>query len=237
MTEADNKMDEQKRVIVALDFADEQTTLAFVDRLQPSLCRLKVGKELFTRCGPQLVETLVSRGYDIFLDLKYHDIPNTVARACTAAAELGVWMLNVHAMGGQAMMQAAREALSDADSPILIAVTLLTSSGQKELDALGINNTPAGFVQQLADMTRQAGLDGVVCSAQEASMLRRACGDDFTLVTPGLRLAGGSSDDQLRICTPEQAVQNGSDYLVIGRPVTQSEEPCQTLLTINHSIR
>ncbi|HHO59997.1 MAG TPA: orotidine-5'-phosphate decarboxylase [Thiotrichales bacterium] len=230
-------MDELKRVIVALDFADEKTTMAFVARLQPSLCRLKVGKELFTRCGPQLVEKLASAGYDVFLDLKYHDIPNTVARACVAAADLGVWMLNVHAMGGQAMMQAARDALNTADSPLLIAVTLLTSSGQKELDALGVNDSPAGFVKKLATMTRQAGLDGVVCSAQEASVLRRTCGDDFKLVTPGIRLAGGGSDDQLRICTPEQAVQNGSDYLVIGRPVTQSEDPCQTLLTINDSIR
>ncbi len=226
----------EKKVIVALDFPDEASTLAFIDQIDADLCRVKIGKELFTCCGPSLVRAVVSKGFDVFLDLKYHDIPNTVAHACKAAADLGVWMLNVHAMGGQVMMEAAREALSGKDSPQLIAVTLLTSSGQKELDALGIQHSPAEFVEKLAVMTKQAGLDGVVCSAQEASLLRTCVGNDFSLVTPGIRLAGGDKGDQLRICTPEQAIDNGSDYLVIGRPITQAEDPCKVLLTINDSI-
>ncbi len=229
-------MNTTKRVIVALDFSSEAETLSLVDRLDPELCRVKVGKELFTCCGPALVKQLVDRDFDVFLDLKYHDIPHTVACACLAAAELGVWMLNVHAMGGLAMMQAAREALDADESPKLIAVTLLTSSGQKELDSLGITHTPAEFVRLLAGMAQQAGLDGVVCSAQEASLLRASLGTGFSLVTPGIRLAGGDKGDQLRICTPDQAVANGSDYLVIGRPITQADDPCKILLTINNSI-
>jgi len=232
-----NDLIDNKRIIVALDFPDEATTLAFVDQLDANLCRLKVGKELFTYCGPALVKQLVSRGFDVFLDLKYHDIPNTVAAACRAAADLGVWMLNVHAMGGRNMMEAARGALQQKDSPLLIAVTLLTSSGQAELDALGIAHNPAEFVQRLALMTQQSGLDGVVCSAQEASMLRESTGNGFLLVTPGIRLAGGDKGDQQRICTPEQAMINGSSYLVIGRPITQANDPCRVLLTINNSLR
>lgn len=225
-----------KKIIVALDFPDALTTLTFVDQLDASLCRVKVGKELFTYCGPALVKQLVSRGFDVFLDLKYHDIPNTVAAACRAAADLGVWMLNVHAMGGQKMMAAARAALSENDSPLLIAVTLLTSSGQSELDALGIADNPAEFVQRLALMAQQSGLDGVVCSAQEASMLREVMGNDFLLVTPGIRLAGGDKGDQQRICMPEQAISYGASYLVIGRPITQADDPCKTLLTINDGL-
>ena len=227
----------EKRLIVALDFSDENTTLHFVEQIDPDLCRVKVGKELFTSCGPSLVKILVAKGFDVFLDLKYHDIPHTVGSACRAAADLGVWMMNVHAMGGQAMMEAARNVLNTADSPLLIAVTLLTSSGQKELDALGIASTPVAFVSKLATMAQTAGLDGVVCSAQEAAMLRKTLGAEFNLVTPGIRLATDSSDDQLRICTPEQAINNGVNYLVIGRPVTQAKDPCKVILTINNSIR
>ena len=229
-------MSQTSLVIVALDFPSERETLQLVDQLEPSLCRLKVGKELFTRCGPDLVKQLVDKNFDVFLDLKYHDIPNTVAKACAAAADLGVWMLNVHALGGEKMMSAARQALSNDDSPLLIAVTWLTSSGQLELDALGIDSTPEEMVSRLAAMTKQAGLDGVVCSAQEAPMLRQAMGDDFYLVTPGIRLADAKKDDQCRVVTPEKAIKDGASYLVIGRPITQAEDPCKVLRTINREI-
>ncbi len=224
------------QIIVALDFSSEHETMELVDRLEPSMCRLKVGKELFTRCGPALVQRLVDKKFDVFLDLKFHDIPNTVANACAAAADLGVWMLNVHALGGEKMMLAARRALSGTDSPLLIAVTWLTSSGQQELDALGIKETPEEMVTRLATMARNSALDGVVCSAQEASMLRANLGEDFLLVTPGIRLAGAKQDDQCRIVTPEKAIQDGASYLVIGRPITQAEDPCKVLRTINEGI-
>jgi orotidine-5'-phosphate decarboxylase len=220
------------RIIVALDFPDQASALSLVDRLDPSLCRLKVGKELFTRCGPELVRILVNKGFDVFLDLKFHDIPNTVASACAAAADLGVWMLNVHALGGPAMMEAARNALNADDAPLLIAVTLLTSSGPRELEALGIEQTPAEMVQRLAGLAAQAELDGVVCSAQEARLLSQQRGSDFVLVTPGIRLAGAAVDDQSRVMTPIQAIAEGAHYLVIGRPVTQSADPILTLRTI-----
>lgn len=224
------------KVIVALDFASEKAAMQLVDKLDPELCRLKVGKELFTRCGPSLVKNMVASDFDVFLDLKFHDIPNTVAKACESAAELGVWMLNVHSMGGSEMMEAARKVLNYDGAPLLIAVTLLTSSGEKELTALGISQTPAEFVKRLATMTKQAGLDGVVCSAQEASMLKQHCGTDFLLVTPGIRPENACADDQNRIMTPGQAVENGSDYLVIGRPVTQSDDPVRVLTEINAQI-
>lgn len=224
------------KVIVALDFASDSAAMQMVDKLNPELCRLKVGKELFTRCGPDLVKDMVTSGFDVFLDLKFHDIPNTVAKACESAAELGVWMVNVHSMGGSAMMEAARSVLSHDDAPLLIAVTLLTSSGEKELAALGIEQSPADFVKRLAIMTQQAGLDGVVCSAQEAAMLKKQCGGDFLLVTPGIRPENSNADDQNRIMTPRQAVDNGSDYLVIGRPVTQSDGPVRVLQEINAQI-
>ena len=223
-------------VIVALDFPTEYETMQLVDQLDPTLCRLKVGKELFTRCGPSLVKQLVDKNFDVFLDLKYHDIPNTVAHACSAAADLGVWMLNVHALGGEKMMQAARQALADEEAPLLIAVTWLTSSGQAELNALGIKATPQQMVSRLASMTQSAGLDGVVCSAQEAPILRRDMGNDFLLVTPGIRLADSKQDDQCRVVTPKKAIIDGASYLVIGRPITQAEDPCKVLRTINSDI-
>jgi orotidine-5'-phosphate decarboxylase len=229
-------MTETSPVIVALDYPSEKETMQLVEQLQPSLCRLKVGKELFTRCGPSLVKQLVDRNFDVFLDLKYHDIPNTVARACAAAADLGVWMLNVHALGGEKMMRAAREAMSAEGSPLLIAVTWLTSSGQEELDALGIQSTPQEMVSRLASMTKNAGLDGVVCSAQEAPMLRNKLGDNFCLVTPGIRLADSAKDDQNRVVTPERAIKDGASYLVIGRPITQAADPCEVLSVINRSL-
>jgi len=225
-------MTQTSPIIVALDFPSEQETMQLVDQLKPSLCRLKIGKELFTRCGPSLVKQLVDKNFEVFLDLKYHDIPNTVAKACAAAADLGVWMLNVHALGGEKMMSAAREALNADGSPLLIAVTWLTSSGQTELDDLGIKSTPQEMVSRLAAMTKQAGLDGVVCSAQEAQMLRQTMGNDFYLVTPGIRLADAIQDDQCRVVTPVKAITNGASYLVIGRPITQAENPCKVLRTI-----
>jgi orotidine-5'-phosphate decarboxylase len=225
-------MSKTSPVIVALDFPSEYETMQLVDQLEPSLCRLKVGKELFTRCGPALVRQLVDKNFDVFLDLKYHDIPNTVARACIAAADLGVWMLNVHALGGEKMMLAAKQALADNPSTLLIAVTWLTSSGQAELDALGIKATPQEMVSRLALMSKNAGLDGVVCSAQEAPVLRQSMGDDFSLVTPGIRLADEQKDDQCRVVTPRKAIQDGASYLVIGRPITQAKDPCKVLRTI-----
>jgi orotidine-5'-phosphate decarboxylase len=231
-------MKQSSPVIVALDFSSERETMQLVDQLEPALCRLKVGKELFTRCGPVLVKQLVDKNFDVFLDLKYHDIPNTVAQACLAAADLGVWMLNVHALGGEKMMEAAKQALvksetSGNQSPLLIAVTWLTSSGQAELDALGIKMTPQEMVSRLARMTKIAGLDGVVCSAQEALILRHNMGDNFLLVTPGIRLADSlQQDDQCRVVTPEKAIADGASYLVIGRPITQSKDPCKVLRTI-----
>ena len=229
-------MSKQSKIIVALDFATEYETMQLVDRLEPSMCRLKVGKELFTRCGPALVKNLVNRDFDVFLDLKFHDIPNTVAKACSAAADLGVWMLNVHALGGEKMMLAAKKALSDEGAPLLIAVTWLTSSGQSELDALGINVEPQEMVTRLAKMAHKSGLNGVVCSAQEASELRRNFGSDFLLVTPGIRLLDSKQDDQCRVVTPEKAIEDGASYLVIGRPITQAEDPCKVLRTINKDI-
>jgi orotidine-5'-phosphate decarboxylase len=230
-------MNKSSSVIVALDFSSETETMQLVDQLEPSLCRLKVGKELFTRCGPVLVRQLVDRKFDVFLDLKYHDIPNTVAKACVAAADLGVWMLNVHALGGEKMMVTAKHAL-DANNyeSLLIAVTWLTSSGQAELDTLGLNSTPQEMVAKLASMTQNAGLDGVVCSAQEVPLLRRSMKNDFLLVTPGIRPADANQDDQCRVVTPEKAMKDGSSYLVIGRPITQAIDPYQTLETIVNSL-
>ena len=225
------------RGIVALDFPAAAAALAFAASVGPADCRLKIGKELFTAAGPVLVETLSKQGFDIFLDLKFHDIPNTVAGACKAAAQLGVWMLNVHASGGRAMMEAARKALGDApDRPRLIAVTLLTSMGAREIGEVGILGDAPEAVRRLARLTQASGLDGVVCSAQEAAMLRAECGKDFCLVTPGIRPASASKDDQQRVMTPAAAVAAGADYLVIGRPVTQASDPVATLAAINSEI-
>ena len=227
----------QSRVIVALDYSTAAPALEFAKRVSPQDCRLKIGKELFTATGPALVETLVKRGFDIFLDLKFHDIPNTVAGACKAATQLGVWMLNVHASGGRAMMEAARAAVGDgAGRPKLIAVTLLTSMGPKEINEVGLTGDAPATVRRLATLARSSGLDGVVCSAQEAAMLRGECGKDFCLVTPGIRPASASKDDQQRVMTPAAAVAAGADYLVIGRPVTQAQDPVATLAAINQEI-
>jgi len=224
------------RVIVALDYSDAGSALALTSRLSPDLCRVKVGKELFTAAGPALVENLVQRGFEVFLDLKYHDIPNTVAQACRAAAALGVWMLDVHALGGAAMMHAAREALGAARRPHLIAVTVLTSHAQSDLDEVGIQGSPQSAARRLAALARGCGLDGVVCSAQEARALRAEQGPNFLLVTPGIRTADEAGEDQKRITTPRAAVQSGASYLVVGRPVTRASDPLAALSAINLEI-
>ncbi|MFG1172438.1 orotidine-5'-phosphate decarboxylase [Erwiniaceae bacterium CAU 1747] len=226
-------------IVVALDYADRDRALAFVDQIEPGSCRLKVGKEMFTLFGPQLVRDLQQRGFDVFLDLKFHDIPNTTAHAVAAAADLGVWMVNVHASGGARMMNAAREALLPfgKDAPLLIAVTVLTSMDAEDLRGLGIELSPAEQAERLARLTRQCGLDGVVCSAHEASRFKQVIGQEFKLITPGIRPAGSEAGDQRRIMTPQQAVQAGVDYMVIGRPITQSANPAMTLQAILSSIK
>lgn len=222
------------KIIVALDYADASSALKLVRQLDPSLCRLKVGKELFTAAGPQFVEQLVKSNFGVFLDLKFHDIPNTVAKACSAASKLGVWMLNVHASGGLEMMQAAQAAVNEnAQPPILIAVTVLTSMNQANLTQIGVAADLTSHVMRLAELTQQAGLSGVVCSAQEAAMLRTALGKEFCLVTPGIRPVYASQDDQSRIVTPAQALRNGASYLVIGRPITQAADPLKALTAIH----
>lgn len=224
-------------VVIALDFDTEQKTLSFVEKLSPEQCRLKVGKEVFTRCGPQLVERLQQRGFDIFLDLKFHDIPNTVAAAVAVAADLGVWMVNVHASGGRRMMELAANALSSfQQAPLLIAVTVLTSMEEQDLTEIGVPGSPDDQVLRLASLADSSGLDGVVCSAQETRALKAAVGDQFCLVTPGIRVAGDDPGDQRRVVTPQAAMSNGSDYLVIGRSITDSNDPAQTLADINTSI-
>lgn len=224
-------------IIVALDFPSTDQALALVERLQPERCRLKVGKELFTRGGPQLVEQLVSRGYAVFLDLKFHDIPNTVAAACRAAADLGVWMVNVHAQGGRHMMEAAAEALQQSTQPpLLIGVTILTSMGEEDIREVGLAGSPADNVQRLALLAKESGLDGVVCSPQEVTMLRQTIGDDFSLVTPGIRPAWAAKGDQTRITTPAEAMASGSSYLVIGRPITAADDPLEALSRIENEL-
>lgn len=233
-----------QKIIVALDFADGASALALVARLDPALCRLKVGKELFTAAGPDLVRALVARGFEVFLDLKFHDIPNTVAAACRAAAGLGVWMLNVHASGGRRMMAAAREALAELPAggdkpqrPLLIAVTVLTSMSADDLGETGVAAAPAEQVMRLARLAHGCGLDGVVCSAQEAASLRAALGADFRLVTPGIRPAGSAAGDQRRVMTPLEALRAGATDLVIGRPITGAADPLAALADIQSDIQ
>ncbi len=224
----------QSPIVVALDFEQKAAALNLVSQLDPSLCRLKVGKEMFTHFGPDFVKELQQRRFDVFLDLKFHDIPNTVAKAVRASAELGVWMVNVHASGGCRMMTAARETLETfgEQRPLLIAVTVLTSMEQSDLTELGINRTPAEQVLHLAALTQHSGLDGVVCSAHEALMLKQQFGKEFCLVTPGIRPSFAGADDQKRVMTPAQAVAVGVDYMVIGRPITKAADPLTALQAI-----
>jgi orotidine-5'-phosphate decarboxylase len=225
------------RIIVALDFPDADGALALAARLDPKQCRVKVGKELYTAAGPSLVERLRKAGFGVFLDLKYHDIPSTVAGACRAAAGLGVWMINVHALGGRAMMEAARDAVSvAANRPKLTAVTVLTSMGAADLAEIGLNGAPQDAVMRLSRLAQECGLDGVVCSAREAAALRRQFGRSLCLVTPGIRPAGAATDDQSRVATPRQAIADGADYLVIGRPITGAPDPLAALRRIGAEI-
>lgn len=227
---------ERTPVIVALDFANEMDTLNFVRRLDPSLCQLKIGKELFTATGRSLVEKLVNQGFKLFLDLKYHDIPNTVAQACKVAAQMGVWIVDMHVSGGRRMMEAAVNAVAnETHRPNLIGVTVLTSMEESDLREIGLTQSPQELVLQWAKLAQSSGLDGVVCSAQEASILRQNFGQNFLLVTPGIRLdTANNQDDQRRIMTPKQALEAGSSYLVMGRPIVQAADPIAVLREINH---
>ncbi|MDV5169420.1 orotidine-5'-phosphate decarboxylase [Photobacterium rosenbergii] len=226
------------KVIVALDYPSQDEALAFVDRIEPGSCRLKVGKEMFTFFGPDFVRKLHERGHSVFLDLKFHDIPNTCSRAVAAAADLGVWMVNVHASGGERMMTASREILEPfgKDRPLLIGVTVLTSMEAADLQGIGITAEPKDHVLNLARLTKNSGLDGVVCSAHESTMLKTELGSEFKLVTPGIRPAGSAAGDQRRVMTPVEAVQAGSDYLVIGRPITKAADPAAVLAEINKTL-
>jgi orotidine-5'-phosphate decarboxylase len=223
----------EPRIIVALDFPATKPALDLVASLEPGLCRLKIGKEMFTRFGPGFVEQFVSRGFDVFLDLKFHDIPNTVAAACAAAADLGVWMVNVHASGGRRMMEAARDRLESCQKrPLLTAVTILTSLGGEDIAEVGFQGEPDENVRRLARLAEMSGMDGVVCSPREAVQVRAQAGDEFLIVTPGVRPGNASTDDQKRVMTPAEAVANGADFLVIGRPITAAGDPLQSLRDI-----
>jgi orotidine-5'-phosphate decarboxylase len=225
------------RVVVALDFPAVDPALALLSGLDPTTCRIKIGKELFTRAGPRFVERVASAGFDVFLDLKYHDIPNTVAAACAAAADLGVWMVNLHASGGRRMMDAAADRLAQlAEPPLLIAVTVLTSLGQDEIGEIGFSGSAADNVRRLAALAEACGMDGVVCSPREVRALRAERAADFVLVTPGVRPAGAALDDQRRIMTPADAIAAGASYLVIGRPVTAADDPAARLAAINAEV-
>ena len=225
------------RVIVALDYPAETQALDLVERLDPAQCRLKVGKEMFTRYGPALLEKLSGKGFEIFLDLKFHDIPNTVAAACDAAADLGVWMINLHASGGRRMMEAARERLQQRSQvPLLVAVTILTSLSAEDIAEVGYTGSPADNVLRLATLARHSGMDGVVCSPREAAQLRAEQGQEFLLITPGVRPRDATADDQRRVMTPAEAIQSGSSHLVIGRPITAAADPLAALKAINQEI-
>lgn len=226
------------KIIVALDFDNIDKAKKLVEQLDPNLCKLKVGKEMFTLFGPEWVKFLVQSGFQVFLDLKFHDIPNTVAKACKAAAELGVWMVNIHTSGGKKMMSAAAEALSTygIKRPLLTGVTILTSMDQSQFNDIGYQRDIEQQVMHFAKLAKESGLDGVVCSAQEASSLNQVLGDDFKLVTPGIRPAGSDKGDQSRVMTPLKAIQAGSSYLVIGRPITQADDPLQVLCEISETL-
>lgn len=230
-------MKDSKPLIIALDYADSRAAFSLLDKLDPALCRIKIGKEMFTRYGPALVKQVAAAGFDVFLDLKFHDIPNTVAGAVAAAADLGAWMVNVHASGGRAMMEAARKALDAHPQTLLIAVTVLTSLSSDELAETGITASAESQVLRLAALASDTGMHGVVCSAREIQPLRQRLPRDFLLVTPGIRPAGDSVGDQKRTETPANALAMGSDYLVIGRPVTQAADPLAKLQMIQQEIQ
>ena len=215
-----------RRIIVALDVPDEDGLRRLVDVLAGRVGMFKIGKELFTSLGPRAVSLVLERGGEVFLDLKYHDIPNTVAGAVRAAARLGVAMLTVHASGGSKMIQAAADAAKEVqDPPAIIAVTLLTSLGQTDVDDLGYSGSPQDVVPRLAALSLAAGADGLVNSPREVKPLREQHGQQPLLITPGVRPAGSAAGDQARIATPAQAVKDGADFLVIGRPITKDPDP------------
>jgi len=224
------------KVIVALDVADASACRRLLEPLDPRLCRVKIGKELFTAAGPDLVREVVRDGFGVFLDLKFHDIPNTVSKACKAASDLGVWMLTIHASGGSRMMEAAREAIDAETGPRLVAVTVLTSLDDADLAQLGLSHTSRSQVELLASLAERSGVDGVVCSPQEVPALKKLCRDDFLFVTPGVRPQGTDSGDQRRVTTPAEAIAGGSSYLVIGRPITQADNPAAALQQIHDSL-
>ena len=230
----------KSRLIISLDFSEANQALEFCKKIDPVSCKIKIGKELYTRAGPILIEKLRTLNYDIFLDLKYHDIPNTVANACRVATDLGVWMLNVHASGGSKMMEAAYESIIKSghskNRPLLVAVTVLTSMSSDDFAELGLTNSIEDQVLLLSKMAKSAGLDGVVCSGIEANKLRHEFGKGFCLVTPGIRLDTLNNDDQERIMTPYEAIKAGSNYLVIGRPITRASNPVNVINAINESI-
>lgn len=228
----------QSPIVVALDFPTMAQSIEMAKRLDPSQCRVKVGKELFTTAGPAILDELHNLGFEIFLDLKFHDIPNTVANAVSVAAKAGVWMVNVHASGGRRMMEASANALQQLpdQNTLLIAVTVLTSMDQSDLAEIGIDLTPEQHVKRLAALAKSSGMDGVVCSAQESQMLSTELGKDFVLVTPGIRPAGSDQGDQKRIMTPAEAMAAGSHYLVVGRPITQAADPIAVLTQVNQSL-
>ena len=226
------------QIIIALDYADLNKAQALIEQLNPERHALKVGKEMFTRFGPDFIKQLTEQKFKVFLDLKFHDIPNTVAKACRAAAELGVWMLTLHASGGETMLRAAKTAIADCkNKPLLIAVTVLTSLTQEDLSTIGVQGSVAEHSERLAQLTQAAGCDGVVCAATEAARLRQLCGEDFKLVTPGIRLADQDTQDQRRVMTPEKAQAAGSDYLVIGRAVTSADDPAAVLKSIEQHLK
>ena len=225
------------RIIIALDYPNEASAWQLIDQLDAKMCRLKIGKEMFTRLGPDFVRKVINKGFDVFLDLKYHDIPNTVAAACEAGADLGVWMMNVHAAGGRKMMETAANRLAKLQSrPLLIAVTILTSLSADEVAEIGYPGSPQDNVSRFAELTESSGLDGVVCSPLEAGVLRGERCADFRLVTPGVRPATASMDDQTRVMTPSDAMRAGSDFLVVGRPITAAKNPLESLIAINHEV-
>ena len=227
----------EPRVIVALDYKNEEDAMRFVELVDPSLCKLKVGKELFTHTGPNFVSNLIKKGFDVFLDLKFYDIPSTVSKAVAAADDMGVWMTDIHASGGSKMMEEARNTLDKNNSEMLIiAVTVLTSLSRSDLSEVGISFSPEQQVSKLASLAKKSGMDGVVASALEAAELRNSYGDDFILVTPGIRHNLVTINDQKRVMTPSQAIFSGSNYLVIGRPITQASNPVSALKLVNDEI-
>ena len=231
-------MSDNKKIIVALDKATAPEALELAAQLDPALCRVKVGKELFTSAGPSVIVALQKQNFEVFLDLKFHDIPNTVASAVRVATGLGVWMLTLHAAGGERMLAAARDACDAAGgkAPMLVAVTVLTSMDQPELNSTGIADSVADQVQRLAGLAVKGGCDGIVCSALEAEALSNSV-PGLLKVTPGIRLAGDDASDQRRVMTPAKALASGADYLVIGRSITGADSPTDVLQKITDELQ